>query len=229
MSLPVKPNVSYPPSIHRAHEVITALSDAYDDLKAQYDYETQNDIPLNAKDIFLFNLTAQEGAALAMLEKNPTITVWRLLRALVPEEGEALKPQNQVRVVLHRIRKKIGIYGATIKGKHGVGYSVQNLELARENAGKGITVDYTPVINVHRAAAKDRWDEVLNILQEGRGMTVPEIVAKMTVPWPIKERSKWYITRLWLQTKEKEGVVSADYVRHNKTRAIVWQVCNTVA
>lgn len=224
-----KPLVSYPPSIHRAHAVITALSDAFDELKALYDYERISLREVDMGDVKLFKLSPQEAVGLASLLKQDVVSVQRLMKAMMRRESESERPENLIRVVLYKLRKKLGVYGGDIVCYFGSGYSVQNIELARENARNGIKIDYAPDPKYRGVPSEERWAEVLQVLRDSGPLIAREIVEKLTVHWPVTQGTKYLQLRLWLRQKETEGVVSSSYIVYKKSRVYMWQLCNTVA
>lgn len=224
-----KPLVSYPPSIHRAHAVITALSDAFDELKALYEYERVSLREVDMTDVKLFKLTPQEAVGLASLMKQDVVSVQRLMKAMMRRESESERPENLIRVGLYKLRKKLGVYGGDIVCYFGSGYALQNIELARENARKGIKIDYAPDPKYRGVPSEERWAEVLQVLRDSGPLIAREIVEKLTVHWPVTENTKYLQLRLWLRQKEKEGVVSSSYIVYKKSRVYMWQLCNTVA
>lgn len=224
-----KPLVSYPPSIHRAHAVITALSDAFDELKALYEYERVSLREVDMTDVKLFKLTPQEAVGLASLMKQDVVSVQRLMKAMMRRESESERPENLIRVVLYKLRKKLGVYGGDIVCYFGSGYALQNIELARENARKGIKIDYAPDPKYRGVPSEERWAEVLRVLRDSGPLIAREIVEKLTVHWPVTENTKYLQLRLWLRQKEKEGVVSSSYIVYKKSRVYMWQLCNTAA
>jgi hypothetical protein len=231
MSLPAKPNVSYPPSIHRAHEVIAALSDAFDELRELYEYELADLKAKNSEDTDLFGLSPQETVALDKLARHDWVTVRMFMKAMVTKESVSDRPENLVRVVVYNLRRKLSRYGANILSRQCVGYSIQNLDLARENARKGIVVaDYKPDTRKRPFnAPEERWVEAMQILRDSGPLIAREIAARMKTEWRVAENTKYLQLRLWLRKKETEGLVSSSYLVVNGSRAYVWQVCNTVA
>lgn len=226
-----KPLVSYPPSIHRAHAVITALSDAFDELRELYEYEFSGLKATNTEDMELFGLSPQEGVVLDKLARDKWVTVARLMKATGKGESMANRPEDLVRVVIYKLRHKLTRYGGSILGQRCVGYSVQNLELARENARNGITFSgYKPDIRRRPSnAPEERWVEAMQILRDSGPLIAREIVARMKTEWAVTDNTKYLQLRLWLRKKETEGVVSSSYLIVNGSRAYVWQLCNTVA
>ena len=226
-----KPLVSYPPSIHRAHAVITALSDAFDELKAFYNHDIADLRAKNPDDILLFGLSKQQAVALDTLERNGIASMGLLLKSMRYEEDpNTERPENLVRVVLYNLRKRVGKYGATITNRHGVGYSIQNLDLARENARNGIVVgEYEPNTKFNGVPSEERWAEVMQILHDHGPIGVRGIAERITSHWPVRAQTKRLQTRVWLLEQEKKGVVISRSVLDNEKRVYLWQLCNNVA
>lgn len=227
MSLPVKPNVSYPMSIHRAHEVITALSDAYDDLKALLDYECGTpDLEDRNGDRLLFGLTPQETIVLHKLSTSSLLTTSRLAAAINLEDSDARVPLNQIKVIIFRLRNKLTPFGACILTRTGVGYSLKNLELARENAKNGIVLNAYEPGKRSSVTSQEIKDEAVALLQRDGPATCSQLLDKLTCNWQALRPSRFALLSKWL--REEERVVSTK--RKLDCRWVhVWQIRNTVA
>lgn len=224
-----KPVVEYPYSVARCHEMITKLSQAYDELKETYDHEFSVSVIPDLEDRALFGLTQQQARVLAALSKHGHATTSFLTRiALKDRETDAIRPENSVRVAILKIRNKITQYGATISSWYGTGYAIQNLELARENARKGIALgSYEPDVRRNPATKIAKTGkEVLAILERGGPMSVPNIVKELTVKWDAAQTSKEIAVRRWLQEQERQGFVRSAAEKTDNSWRKVWYICN---
>lgn len=223
--LPPKPLVSFPMSIHRAHEVIRNLSDAYEELRALYDYEHGG--PENdqwREDALLFALTGQEAIVLNKLSGGSIIPTERLAQAIKVEDSEALVPLNQIKVVIHRIRVKIGAYGAEIKHRTSVGYQVHGLDAARENARNGIAVGrYVPAIRLTQTDEKLR-SAIVKLLQDHGSLSCADIIKALPFEWNAHFRSKVAVVSQWLN-RQKDISFSREKIGFHWTK--LWYLRHT--
>lgn len=228
MSLPVKPTVSYPMSIHRAHEVIRHLSAAYDDLKDLYEYEcAPGDKTDPNGDIVLFKLTPQEEILLRKLTEGSITSTVRLAAAIRLEDSKAVRPENQIKVLLYRLRHKLAPYGAVITSYTGAGYKIEGLAEARKNARSN-----TKVAPAYKAGSRKKFkpqmfEEVLQLLRDEGPMTCSDILQRMKSPWEIKPASKYAEMLRRLKQARKQGTVLMSYEKRNDRRVSVWYICNT--
>lgn len=228
MSLPDKPTVSYPMSIHRAHEVIRHLSAAYDDLRDLYEYEcAPGDKTDPNGDIVLFGLTPQEEVVLRKLKNGSITPVARLAAAIRLEESKAVRPGNQIKVVLYRIRRKLAPYGAVITSYTGAGYKIEGLEEARKNAKAKTKVAPAYKPGSRKQFRPEMFEEVLQLLRDEGPMTCSDILQRMKSPWKIKPASKYAEMLRRLKKARTQGKVRMSYEKRNDRRVSVWYICNT--
>lgn len=224
-----KPVIEYPYSVARCHEMISKLSDAYDELQEAYDYEFSVSTIPDLEDRKLFGLTQQQARVLAALSKHGQATTSFLTRvALKDRETDAIRPENSVRVAILKIRNKITPYGATISSWYGTGYALHDIETARENARKGIAMgNYEPDVRKNPTSKMTKiGKKVLAILERSGPISVPQIVKELTVKWDAAQTSKEIAVRLWLQEQERQGFVRSVAENTDNTWRKVWYICN---
>jgi hypothetical protein len=221
-----KPIVAYPHSIHRAHEIISKLSDAYDHLLFLYNMETEGDI--DTHDMKLFKLTPAEARVLAELQKKPVVRSSRLVHviATIRGESEAENPLNVSRVLILRLRKKIVPYGAAIIAHHGHGYALTGIEVARENCKNGKVVgDYVPDFNPGARKSCVSWEDIELILKR-EPANVSEIRERLVKDWRANVANKERAINAILKNALAENRVNVTRDKSGGRIRNVWYICN---